>query len=302
MKNELRLGIDLGCTNIKAAVMRENGEILEQTTCPTRDGERIHGAPAWAVAIREMVSQIESKHGAMASIGVSCPGLVARDERSIACMPERLAGIVGLDWTDFLQRPDPVPVINDAHAALLAEVHLGAARGLGDVCMIVIGTGVGGAIYADGRLLRGNLGRAGHFGHICLDINGKPGITRIPGSIEDHIGNHTIAERSGGAFATTHDLIAAYAAGDQRAAGIWLRSVRALACAIASLNNVLDPEAFVIGGGIGKAGELLLGPLRKELDEIEWRPLGKGVPLLQAHFDEWAGSLGAAIHGQLRNA
>jgi len=302
MKNDLSLGIDLGCTNIKATVMRASGEIVEQSTRPTRDGERVEGSPAWAFAIREMLAEIEAKHGGMTSVGISSPGLIARDERSVACMPERLVGIVGLDWTDFLERPETVPVINDAHAGLLAEVHFGAAQGLRDVYMIVIGTGVGGAIYADGRLLRGHLGRAGHLGHICLDIDGKPGITRIPGSIEDQIGNHNIAQRSGGAFATTHELVAAYAKGDELATGIWLRSIRALACAIASLNNVLDPEAVVIGGGIGKAAEHLLGPLRKELDAIEWRPLGQGVPLLQAHFDEWAGSLGAAIHGRLRNA
>jgi glucokinase len=296
------LGIDLGGTGIKASLIRAaTGEVITRMTRPTCDGEVVNGHPVWAVNIRDIVEEVESDHGAPDSIGISCPGLVAADELSIACMPDRLDGLVGFNWTSFLEREDPVYVINDAHSALLAEVHFGAAKGMRNVYMIVIGTGVGGAIYADGKILKGHIGRAGHLGHICLDIDGEPDITGIPGSIEDMIGNHNIAERSKGAFATTHEMISAYADGDETAVKIWLRSVRALACSIASLNNVLDPGAVIIGGGIGKAGQHLLDPLGKELDQIEWRPLGKRVPLVQAKLDEWAGSIGAAVHSHRKN-
>lgn len=145
-------------------------------------------------------------------------------------------------------------------------------------------------------LLRGHIGRAGHLGHICLDLDGAKDITNVPGSLEDLIGNWTVQQRSRGRFATTHELVAAYEAGDVLATEVWLRSIRALGCAIASFVNVLDPEAVVIGGGIARSGRSLFGPLQRVLDEVEWRPGGARVKLLSAKLGEFAGACGAARH------
>jgi glucokinase len=191
-----------------------------------------------------------------------------------------------------------VPVLNDAHAALLGEIHAGAARGRRHAYLLTLGTGVGGAVFADGRLLTGRIGRAGHLGHLCLDPDGAPDITRLPGSLEDAIGDQTVAARSGHRFTATDQLVAAYAAGDAEAAAVWRRGIRALACAIASLNNILDPELVILGGGITAAGEHLFGPLARELDQVEWRPLGQGVPVVRATLGEWAGAVGAAFHAR----
>jgi glucokinase len=188
-------------------------------------------------------------------------------------------------------------VLNDAHAALLGEVWRGAARGLRDVVLLTLGTGVGGAIYADGRLLRGAIGRAGHLGHLCLDVDGPPGITRIPGSLEDAVGECRLKERSGGRFATTEELMAAHRAGDRVAGEVWLRSMRKLACGVASIINAVDPEVVLLGGGISTAGEELLAPLRGELADIEWRPGGRAVELRLAELGAWAGACGAAWQG-----
>jgi glucokinase len=222
--------------------------------------------------------------------------LAAKDQRTIACMPGRLSGLAGLNWTEFLGHKDPIPVINDAHAALLGESWLGAARSFQNVFMLTLGTGVGGAALVDGRLLTGHIGRGGHLGHICLDPQGPPDVTGMPGSLEDAIGNWTIDTRGGGRFATTHELVAAYESGDQGAASIWLESVRKLACGIASLINVLDPEAVIIGGGIARSGKALFEPLQKEIDRIEWRPLGTGAKVLPAQLGELAGAYGAAVN------
>src|SRR5439155_18129227 len=118
-----------------------------------------------------------------------------------------LRGMEGLDWTDFLDRGRFVPVANDAHSALAGEAWIGAARGLQNAIMLTLGTGVGGAILADGKILRGHLGRAGHLGHVCLDVTGAPSIVGTPGALEEFIGNHNILARTGGRFATTHELI-----------------------------------------------------------------------------------------------
>src|SRR5207248_10157438 len=142
------------------------------------------------------------------AVGVSAPGLAAADRRCISHMPRRLQGLEGLDWTEFLGVGRPVPVLNDAHAALLGECWIGAAQGLQNVAMLTLGTGVGGAAMVDGKLLRGHVGRAGHLGHICLNPYGTPGITGTPGSLENAIGNCTIEERTLGRFRSTHDLVA----------------------------------------------------------------------------------------------
>ncbi|MEZ5304727.1 MAG: ROK family protein [Verrucomicrobiales bacterium] len=183
--------------------------------------------------------------------------------------------------------------LNDAHAALLGEVWLGAAKGCADAFMLTLGTGVGGAAVCGGRLLRGAIGRAGHLGHIALDFQGEGDICGTPGSLEDMIGECSLPRRSGGRFAATADLVAAAASGDAEAAEIWARSVRALAAGIASLINVLDPEAVVIGGGIAAAGDALFAPLRQHLARFEWRPAGRTVPLRAAQLGDWAGCAGA---------
>jgi glucokinase len=116
----------------------------------------------------------------------------------------------------------------------------------------------------------------------------------MPGALEYWIGNYNIGERSGGKFATTHALIDAYRAGDSVARELWLCSIRALACAIASLINILDPETVIIGGGVAQAADALFEPLRVELTEVEWRPGGHTVQVRPAQLGEWAGAIGAA--------
>src|SRR5205823_4128014 len=172
------------------------------------------------------------------------------DGRSIAYMPDRLPGLEDLNWQQWLELDVPVPVFNDAQAALLGEVWIGAAKGAANVVLLTLGTGVGGAAMVDGRVLRGHLGRAGHLGHVSLNPDGPPDIVNTPGSLEDAIGEHTLAARSQGRFSSTRELVAAFREGSADAAELWLHSVRALAAAIAGFINVLDPEIIVIGGGI----------------------------------------------------
>ena len=287
------LGIDLGGSSIKTVAVTPEGRTLAQRQVefdPDADRD-------WAKKILTLVGEFKSEHGVPAAgIGVSAPGLAAQDARSIAVMPGRLIGLEGLDWTTFLDSPKPVPVLNDAHAALMGEAWLGAARGFRHVILLTLGTGVGGAIIADGKLLRGAFGKAGHLGHSCLDPRGPPDVCGMPGSLEVVIGNCTLASRTGGRFQTTHDLVAASSAGDTFAKEIWLGSVRALACAIGSFANILDPEAVIIGGGIARSGAALFDPLQRFLDEVEWRPGGGRAKLLPAALGELAGAYGAAFN------
>jgi glucokinase len=199
-------------------------------------------------------------------------------------------------WQGLLGTAGPVPVLNDAHAALLGEVWQGAAQGCEHAILLTLGTGVGGAAWMDGRLLRGHLGRAGHFGHISLDPKGALGITNAPGCLEYAIGQCTLNDRSDGKFATTRELVSAFEAGDAVARSIWLASIESLAAGIISLVNVLDPEVVILGGGISQAGKSLFEPLREYMDRFEWRPGGAQVRVMPAKLGNRAGAIGAAWH------
>ena len=285
------IGIDLGGSSIKAVVVRDDGQVLTQQVMPFEDDVRMD----WAKKISAIVEQLKGKRPRETPvIGLSAPGLAARDGRSIAVMPARLQGLAGLDWTKHLKSSTPVPVLNDGQAALLGEVWLGASKSYTDVIMLTLGTGVGGAAMVDGRLLRGHIGRAGHLGHISLNPDGEPDVASTPGSLEAAIGNYTISERTNRQFATTPDLVAAHQKGDADATAIWLKSVHALAAAIASFINILDPEAVIIGGGIARSGDALFRPLQKYLDLMEWRPAGNRVKVIPAELGEFAGAIGAA--------
>jgi glucokinase len=289
------IGIDIGGTNIKAALFDGiTGDCLEQETTPTRDREMSGKVPAWAEGVRHQVEKFERVCGGnKLPVGISAPGLANRDGSCIAWMPGRMSGIENFVWSEFLGCE--THVLNDAHAALLGEVWQGAAKGGKDVLLLTLGTGVGGAAMCDGKLITGHLGRAGHFGHISLDPQGRPTIAGTPGGLENAIGNATIQDRSQGKFATTHEMIEAVNNGDVNAIEVWRKSVRALAAGVASLINCFDPETFILGGGIAAgAGDALFRPLDSFLYEMEWRPGGHRVKIVPAELGEWAGTYGAA--------
>jgi glucokinase len=285
------IGIDLGATHVKFVHLDEAGHTLASGSFPTDDKPGAN----WPVHIHEQIARLQKEHPTD-RIGLCAPGLVARDARSIAWMQGRLNQVQGLDWTTFLNSARHIPVLNDAHAALLGEVWKGAAVGVQNAVLLTLGTGVGGAILIDGNLLRGHIGRAGHLGHISLDAAGSPDIVKTPGSLENAIGDCTIQERSVGRFTSTRDLVAAYIAGDKTATEIWLRAVRDLAAGITSIINAIDPETIIIGGGIASAGEALFSPLRNYLDQMEWRPVGNAVKIVPAKLGDLAGASGAAYN------
>jgi glucokinase len=287
------IGIDLGGTRIKSARFDlTTGELLATAMVPTQDGEQAGDIPAFAAGVRELVHRHEREMGfAAEAVGISAPGLAARDGSCIEFMPGKLAGLQNLRWSELLSRP--ATCLNDAHAALMGEVWQGAAKERADVAMLTLGTGVGGAVVSGGRLLRGHIGRAGHLGHTSVNMDGPQDICNTPGSVEYEIGNGYLEARSAGQFQMTRDLLSAVEIGDSGAIQLWERSVKALAVTIVSVINSFDPELILIGGGVANAWADLEGRLKPHLDRYEWRPAGHRVPVVRATLGEWSGCYGA---------
>ncbi len=180
------LGIDIGGTNIQALAVAPSGRVLADLITATGD----NGNRNWIANVQAAKDQVcQSMKKSPAWIGVAAPGLAAKDQRSIRCMPGRLPGLEGLVWRKLFKATHPVPVLNDAHAALMGEVWRGAARGARNAILLTLGTGVGGAALVDGHMLRGHIGRAGHLGHVSLDPAGDPDVARTPGTLNSPSAN-----------------------------------------------------------------------------------------------------------------
>jgi glucokinase len=286
----IAIGIDLGGTNIKGVLVNQEGEVLYRGRRATlgQDGQ-------WQQAVRELVQELKANAPEPAvAIGLSAPGLPNDTNTAIRLMPGRLAGLENLVWADYLGEKE-IMVLNDAHAALLAETQFGVAKGERNVVMLTLGTGVGGGILINGQLYQGNYQMAGHLGHFSLDADREElDITGIPGSLEDAIGNATVARRTFGRYTSTYDLLEAYHQGETFAIYVWLNSVRKLAVALCSLCNLLSPDMIVLGGGITKAGEALYRPLAEFMAVYAWKGVGKQTPVCQAVHSDMAGAVGAA--------
>jgi len=288
------IGIDLGGTNIKGVLVDTSGKIIHQVTQTTEyPGKEKPGDQRWKKTIHQMVAELK-KRNKVATIGIAAPGLPNSANSAIRLMPERLDGLEHFIWADYLKEQS-VWVLNDAHAALIAETRFGVGKGLKNVVMLTLGTGVGGGILIEGKLYQGNGQMAGHLGHMTLDVDREDaGITGMPGTLEDAIGNATVLKRSFGRFASTNELVDAYRKGDHFAAYVWLNAVRKLALGLCSLNNLLSPDLFILGGGITHTGDALYKPLADFIDVYEWKNSGRKTPILQAFYSDMAGAVGAA--------
>jgi glucokinase len=287
---DIAIGIDLGGTNVKGILLNEHGDILEQRYMPTSDD----ASGKWKDNVREMVKQLTDVcPGEVSVIGLSCPGLANENNKCIRHLPNRLLGLENYVWEEaFLRKTF---VINDAHAALIAESKFGTAQGYRNAVLITLGTGVGGGILINGELYQGNSQMAGHFGHVSINsYDDERSIIGMPGSLEYAVGNYSVARRSLGRFKTTFELVQAYRESDVLATWLWLDAMRKLALTVVSFINTLSPEIVVLSGGITQAGDALLTPLQQFIDLYEYKPHGTKTPVVLAKFGDMAGAIGAA--------
>ncbi len=295
------LGIDIGGTNIKSVVLNDTGEILDKESIPTEDSST--NPEKWKQNIINLIDSKTQKfeNGNVNSLqcGISAPGLVDIENTQILTMPERLKGLEKFNWSIHLNRN--IHVINDAHAACLAEYETFYKNKIEHMILLTLGTGVGGAVIINGKIFQGCIQRAGHLGHITVNHMGATTMTNMVGSLEYAIGNFSVEERTNGKFKTTKDLVVAYKNNDPLASYWWLSSIQKLATGLSSLINTLSPELIIIGGGITDADDDLFNPLNKFMSLYEWRPDNHQTTIKKAQYGNFAGAVGAALFAKQKS-
>ncbi|CAM4150692.1 ROK family glucokinase [Janibacter anophelis] len=315
------IGIDIGGTKVSGGVLDEDGRILVRTRCDTPDrsnAPRVVEDTIVAVIEELLVLARDAGVERPATVGVGAAGFVAADRSTVVFAPH-------LSWRNeplreaLGKRVDlPISIDNDANAALWAEHRFGAARGASHAVMITLGTGIGGAILVGNQLVRGRYGIAGEFGHMQVVPGGQRCECGNRGCWEQYSsGNALVREARGLAMANSPmatDLLAhvggdpasltgpmiteAARQGDATATELLAEIGHWLGVGIANLAAALDPEVFVIGGGVSAAGDLLLGPARdtfaRQLTGRGYRP---AATIVAARFGPDAGLIGAAALG-----
>ena len=303
------IGIDIGGTKIAGALVDESGNILRELRVPTPADD----PKALTQAVAELIRELSDGQEVLGA-GIAAAGFIDAEQSNIVYAPN-------LSWRNEPFKAEvealvDVPVIleNDANAAGWAEYRFGAGRGYKHMVMLTIGTGVGGAVIADSRMLRGGFGIAGELGHIRVVPDGRLCGCGQHGCLESY-GSGSALLRSARELADSDDPLGArlreleaekgqltgaevYAAILEKDAGA-LKLLAELGSwigqAIGSLVAVLDPEIVVIGGGVSAAGDLLLNPIREAfLKHLPARGFRPELKIVAAEFVNDAGVVGAA--------
>lgn len=270
----LKVGIDIGGTKIAGGVVDSAGGIVEQLRVDTPTD-----TAALAQAVVDMARYFRAAHD-VAAVGVAAAGFVDRDRATVIHAPNIAWHNEPLKATLEEGIGLPVTIENDANAAGWAEYRFGAGRGVGHMVMLTMGTGVGGAIVLDGALFRGGHGVAAELGHIRFIREGRLCGCGQHGCLEQYASGRALQREAndiaddggiGAALAAhraEHGSISGPAvsrlvlAGDPGAAEALRRVATALGEACGGFQAVLDPELFVIGGGVAQLGDALLEPMR----------------------------------------
>ena len=280
---DIAIGVDIGGTNIRAALVSAQGEILgklsERTpTDPTLALERVI-AMARALDVPEVLG-----------VGVGIPGRVDIASREILS-----GGILNLAGLDFVPRLEaglgkPVVIENDCSMALIAEMRIGGAKGFQNVAMLTIGTGIGGAVAHAGRIYHGHRA-AGQLGHICVSQDGPPCPCGRRGCVETFSSGTAVRRHiaeAGLSVATIGEIFSMAAEGNSAAARVLRQWANPLRAALDNIAATMDPEIILLGGGLGCDAARALADLPAT---APWFC----PPILPAKLADDAGVIGAGL-------
>lgn len=294
------LALDIGGTKLAVGVVDGDGGVRSFLVEPSR-AER--GPDETLERLFELgrraVAESSVPWSEIRVVGIGCGGPLDA-ERGVLLAPLHLPGWRDVPVTALAEQAFGKPAVleNDATAAAAGEHRFGAGVGTRHMVYLTISTGVGGGAVVDGRLYRGATGNGVEFGHVTVDWHGRPcqGCGRR-GCLEAYVSGTSIAERAaeaGLSGATAADVAAGARAGEPRAVAVWDDTVEALACGLTSIVNLFEPELVVIGGGVSRTGEQLLGPVRERVRSQAMTPEGTIVKIVPAALGDRVGVVGAA--------
>jgi glucokinase len=307
------IGVDLGGTKMLLGVLDPDSKVLwesrEASTGQTEDE-----------LVELLIREIGEAHAArpdVAGVGLGIPATINHD-KGIAVSAVNLP-LENLPLRDLVRERTGLPafVDNDATVAALAEHLYGAARGAENAVMLTIGTGIGGGLILGGEIYRGSTGAGAELGHVVIEADGPPCQGNCPGrGCVETLASGTALGREGRAAAerepgsalgamlgdgeTIDGKVVTEAAlgGDATARGVFDLIGSRLGVALTSFANIFEPEVFVIGGGVIAAGDLLLDPARRVLEERALPPM-KRIPVVAAELGADAGMIGAAAMARI---
>ena len=307
-----RVGIDVGGTKAQAVVLDASGDVVETAQRPTPRGDRSLDA------LIEVLFELADAVGHEGSVGVGVPGLVTRE--GVLRAAPNLDGVADFPIAELLTARfgSDVHADNDATCATVAEWMLGAGRGANDMVLVTLGTGIGGGVVANGAVVRGHNGFAGEFGHMMVDPSGPPcpcgrrgcweryasgsGLAMLAREAATGHRLHHVVRHAGGdpqAVRGEHVQVAARD-GDPEALAVIDDFTRWVAVGLVNLTNAIDPELFVLGGGLAAASDLYLEPIRRWFEELLYQPHLRSIPRIEfAALGPLAGAVGAALLPEL---
>jgi len=306
------IGVDLGGTNVRCAGVDDKGRISHHTKLSVAGSA---SAEAVVARIVDCISRTMDGYGRnrVMGVGVGTPGLIIAETGTVVYAPN-VPGWTDLPLRDILEErlKIPVEIENDANAAAIGEHWVGAGRGVRHLICITLGTGVGGAIILNDQIWRGANGAGGEVGHTTVIEDGVICGCGAPGCLEAYASAPAIARQArealragvqsrlttwcdGNPETITSAMVAQAAEeGDPVAQAVMHRAGTLLGVAVASLTNLLNPELFVIGGGVINAGDLIFKPIWDEIHRRAYKWSASILRVVPAALGDDAGLIGAA--------
>jgi len=292
------LGVDVGGTNLRCAMVTASGEVIRRDRLPTDvDLGRESFLERLLLVLKDLKREGEALGKRVAAVGLGVPGLISNE--GVVHSSVNLLPLEDLNITQEVSRRLGMPVlaINDANACAVGEKRFGAGRPYASILVLTLGTGVGSGLILNDMLWTGIDGVAGEFGHVTVEPLGDPCGCGNRGCLELYASATAIAAQAAreGESMGTADLVARAARnGDPTAAAIFARAGRYLGIATASAVNLLNLEAIVLGGGVAESFDLLSGTLERELHSRAFTIPARRVRILKGELGDDAGVLGAS--------
>jgi glucokinase len=310
MANQIYIGVDLGGTNIKVGICDRQGNLLHTYEGPTGADEGPDEVLSRiAQYVRKIVSDSHYEWEQVAGIGAGLAGFLDIPEGVVKFSPN--LGWHNVPAKQILEEKlgKTVKIDNDANVAALGEAWSGAGKGIQNLVCYTLGTGVGGGIIINGHIYQGSSGMAGELGHMsivpdieaincacgqigCLEtVSSATGIVRMANDAVER-GEHTSLALLDKVEAK--DVFDAAKSGDEVALRIVHRAAYYLGRSLATVSIVINPQRFILGGGVAKAGEILFAPLRETYIKFTPEAAREGVDIVPATLGNEAGVVGAA--------